>query len=403
MHLLTFIIIGLSLANVYGDSEEPECKFKELIKTDERARRHGYPAESHFATTPDGYILNLFRIPHSRNSKDKYTYRPAILLQHGLFSNSDCWLTGGPDNALGYLLADVGFDVWLGNARGNIYSRNHSIISLKNPKFWNFDWHEIGTIDVPTMIDYILSVTGESKIHYVGHSQGTTVYFVMMSEHKEYNKKIKSAHMLAPCAFFEYPKSAVFDILRPLVGKPGGMWNQVFSDMEFLPQNRLINRIADNACGLEPSLKFLCKNLWLLFAGDGYKNTNLTALQELIETHPAGSSSNQGIHYIQLSDHNSGRFCQMDYGEKGNQKLYGQPTPPEYKLENIIAPTYLYSSNNDALCTPKDVNTLVEKASNLAGHYLVPDLTFNHLDFVLAKHMKEMVNDQVMKNIFKHE
>ncbi|XP_073841152.1 lipase 3-like [Musca autumnalis] len=404
MKVTSTILIGLGLLAVASAASiDPTCMLKDIIKTDERVRVHGYPAESHFVTTPDGYVLNLFRIPYSHKLQNQNSYRPAILLQHGLFSNSDCWLSGGPDNALAYLLADAGFDVWMGNARGNIYSRQNSIISINSPKFWHFDWHEIGSIDIPSMIDYIIEQTGQPKIHYAGHSQGTTVYFVMMSERKEYNDKIKSAHMLAPCAFFEHGTSFVFKVFQPLVGSPGGIWNQVLADMELMPQNRLMNRAADTACGVDPALKFLCKNGWLLFAGDGYQNTNLTAMQELIETHPGGSSSNQGIHYIQLSDHNAGRFCQMDYGTKKNMELYGQSTPPDYNLENIIAPTYLYSSNNDGLCGPKDVDTLVSKAKYLAGDYRVPDQTFNHLDFIVAKNMREMVNDPVMRNIFKHE
>ncbi|XP_061401977.1 lipase 3-like [Musca vetustissima] len=404
MKITGILVIGFGLLAVASAASiDPTCMLKELVKTDERIRNNGYPSESHFVTTPDGYVLNLFRIPYSNKLQNKDSYRPAILLQHGLFSNSDCWLSGGPDNALAYLLADAGFDVWLGNARGNLYSRQNNLISINSPKFWHFDWHEIGSIDIPAMIDYIIEQTGQPKIHYAGHSQGTTVYFVMMSERKEYNEKIKSAHMLAPCAFFEHGTSFVFQVFRPLIGSPGGIWNQVFADMELMPQNRLVNRAADTACGLEPPLQFLCKNMWLLFAGDSYQNTNLTAMQELIETHPAGCSSNQGIHYIQLSDHNVGRFCQMDYGEKKNQQIYGQPTPPDYNLDNIVAPTYLYSSTNDGLCNPKDVDTLVSKVKNLAGDYRVPDQTFNHLDFIVAKNMREMVNEPVMRNIFKHE
>ncbi|XP_073841137.1 lipase 3-like [Musca autumnalis] len=398
--LLAFAIFTSVLT---ANAEPVTCFLKDIIKTDERARLNGFPAESHFVTTLDGYVLNLFRIPYSNNLKNQDSYRPAILLQHGLMSNSDCWLSGGPDNALAYLLSDAGFDVWLGNARGNTYSRNNTIISLNSPKFWHFDWHEIGTIDVPSMIDYIIEHTGQRKIHYAGHSQGTTVYFVMLSERKEYNKKIKSAHMLAPCAFFEHGNSMAFRIFRPLVGTPGGIFNQALADMELLPQNRLVNRLGDTACGVDPPLKFLCKNLWLLFAGEGYTNTNLTALEELVETHPGGSSSNQGIHYIQLSDHNIGRFCQMDYGEKKNKQIYGQPTPPDYNLDNIVAPTYLYSSNNDGLCGPKDVDILVSKLKNLAGDYRVPDLSFNHLDFIVAKNMRRMINEPVLKNVFKHE
>lgn len=37
-----------------------------------------------------------------------------------------------------YLLADRGFDVWLGNSRGNTYSRSHKYISTHSEQFWNF-------------------------------------------------------------------------------------------------------------------------------------------------------------------------------------------------------------------------------------------------------------------------
>lgn len=100
-----------------------------------------------------------------------------------------------------YLLADHDYDVWLGNARGNRYSRNHSTLDPDASKFWDFSWHEIGMYDLPAMIDYILKATGYKKLQYAGHSQGCTAFFVMCSMRPSYNEKVLSMHAMAPAVY----------------------------------------------------------------------------------------------------------------------------------------------------------------------------------------------------------
>lgn len=111
------------------------------------------------------------------------------------------------------MLADRGYDVWLGNARGNHYSRKHKKYSVLDKPFWSFSWHEIGIEDLPAMIDYVREQTKKDKIFYVGHSQGTTSFFVMASEKPEYNEKIHAMFAMAPVTYMKHMSSPFFRIL----------------------------------------------------------------------------------------------------------------------------------------------------------------------------------------------
>lgn len=104
----------------------------------------------------------------------------------------------------------------MGNARGNYYSRQHVRLNpnaILSTAFWQFSWDEIGNIDVPTMIDHALATTGRTGLHYIGHSQGTTAFWVMTSLRPEYNKKIISMHAFAPVAYMAHNQNMLFRVL----------------------------------------------------------------------------------------------------------------------------------------------------------------------------------------------
>ena len=169
----------------------------------------GYKGEVHEVQTEDGYFLRMHRVlPMTENRKNFPTF-----LQHGLFATSADFILTGPKIALAYLLADEGYDVWMGNVRGNKHSKFHRKYPPNSKQFWDFSWHEMGFFDLPAMIDFILKETKAPKVAYVGHSQGSAMFLVMLSTRPEYNEKIVQAHLLSPASFLAnspHPLARVF-------------------------------------------------------------------------------------------------------------------------------------------------------------------------------------------------
>ncbi|KAF2890923.1 hypothetical protein ILUMI_15250 [Ignelater luminosus] len=99
--------------------------------------------------------------------------RSVIYLQHGILASSADWVLPDPRKGFAYILADFGYNVLMSNVRGTRYSRKHTYLDPERHslQFWDFSWHEIGVIHIPTMIDYIINKTNENKLFYIGHSQ----------------------------------------------------------------------------------------------------------------------------------------------------------------------------------------------------------------------------------------
>ena len=114
---------------------------------------------------------------NSKKNSDAMVMKPAILLQHGILSSSETYILNGEDSAA-FKFADDGYDIWLGNNRGSIYSRKHETLDADKvcdqEQFFDYSFVELGKYDAPAQIDYILEQTGNEKLTYVGHSQGTS-------------------------------------------------------------------------------------------------------------------------------------------------------------------------------------------------------------------------------------
>lgn len=114
-----------------------------LLFQEEIIKHHGYPVETYTVVTEDGYILQLFRIPHGISNPETSDYfqfnKTVALLLPGMESSADDFVIGGPDQSLAFVLADNGFDVFLGNVRGSKYGRHHKTLDAdRDPAFWKF-------------------------------------------------------------------------------------------------------------------------------------------------------------------------------------------------------------------------------------------------------------------------
>ncbi|KOX72864.1 Lipase 3 [Melipona quadrifasciata] len=171
------VIVGVSFIGQHEANEIFQALFDdETVTAAKIAQQAGYSVESYDVVTQDGYILRMERITGSKKSPPSDD-KTAVLLVHGLLDASPTWLVAGPEKALGFMLADKGYDVWLGNVRGNRYSRKNLFLSTSDPDFWNFIWNEMGMYDMPAMIDRIIQETKQEKMFVVTHSQGGSVFF----------------------------------------------------------------------------------------------------------------------------------------------------------------------------------------------------------------------------------
>ncbi|CAH0715863.1 unnamed protein product, partial [Brenthis ino] len=348
--------------------------------------KYGHTPEQYEVITEDGYILTLFRLRGRSPSP--------VFLQHGILDSTDTWLLRGP-NSLGITLANNGYDVWMGNSRGNRYSRRH--ISL-NPdvdaKFWDFSFNEIGYYDLPAFIDKILNETGASSISAIAHSQGTTAFFVLGSTKPEYNIKINVMIALAPVCYLHHspPPIATFIKLKSVVEN----FFDAFNIHEFLGDNLKPTEILRKLCGI-PVLGYEVCVLGLYSSFTGYDPLEIgPSFFRIINSHfPAGTSAKSLDHYLQVGYRKT--FAPFDYGDEGNRVIYNSSVPPPYALSNVTFPTGLLAARNDYLSTLPDVALLKQQLGNVVYYLVNPRLLFNHVDHTWGRRMPVFLFPYIFK------
>lgn len=403
MRGLSFIVVAILGVGVLGDDlqnlsynsvDNRVVEEDALLNVPELIEKYGYPVEIHKVHTEDGYILEMHRIPYGvKANAGPAPNKPVAFVQHGLLSSSADWIIAGPEKGIGYLLADLGYDVWMGNARGNTYSKKHVSLDPKKAKFWDFSWHEIGIYDLPAMIDYVTNLTGQPKIFYIGHSQGTTSFYVMCSMRPEYNSKIRAMFSLAPIAYMYHMTSPLMKIMATFEGTLEILLKLIGVN-EFLPSSDFLAQAGGVLCSESSLTQFICTNSLFVLCGFSVKQMNTELLPVIMGHTPAGSSTKQFLHYAQNIRHRN-KFRQWDYGAIKNKIEYGSVFPPSYDIGKITAPVALFYSHNDWLAAEVDVLRLYDELPNTIGRFLASDKYFNHLDYLWGNEVDILVYDKV--------
>ncbi|XP_018364290.1 PREDICTED: lipase 3-like [Trachymyrmex cornetzi] len=385
------------MPNLITIPEDAQLTSMEIIS------KYGYNGEIHKVTTGDGYILELHRITGRTNFNNSEVQKPVAFVMHGILCTSMCWLLPGPEKSIAFLLADEGYDVWLGNARGTSYSNTHTSDNIKPKAYWNFSWHEIGVYDLPAMIDYIVKTTGRKKMFYLGHSQGTTSFFVMTIKRPKYQNYIEEMYALSPVAYCGRMKSPLQVVAQFSVGLDY-FWDLIGTH-KFNPNHDFIKAIRQSVCAEKAFTQPICSNFLFLLCGFNVEQFDTALLPVILGQFPDSVSTKQIIHYGQLIKSGTlsspDEFKQFDYGILGNTNVYGSLNPPNYDLSKIKVPVYLYYSENDWLADVKDVEKLYKELGNPSGKTLIANKKFNHLDYMWAKDVKKLVYDQIISRMKK--
>jgi len=373
-----------------------DCEIADLPTID-MIRCHGYPAQSYEVTTEDGYILTLHRISHGRSNAGDNFVRP-VFLQHGFLGSSIDFVIQHHSKSLGFILADNGYDVWMGNFRGNTYSRKHIIMEPDNKHFWDFTIDEFAHYDLPAMLTAVLEETTEGDLLFVGHGLGNTAAMAMPHYRPDLSHKIRLANFLSPMAYISNTKSVLGllalqeDILQFVID-----W---FGSGEFLPSDLIIDCLASLVCNNADTVG-LCSEIVFLIGGFDSDQLNITLMDSFMHHSPAGSSTKTFLHILQMI--NTGGFHGYDWGDD-NQAHHGQEGVPTYNLHDVEYPVALYYGDNDLLADLMDVEKTISELPYIPSYprimiHEVEYQNWNHMDFVWGMDAKTFVYEDLIGNL----
>ncbi|KAH8908098.1 alpha/beta-hydrolase [Coniochaeta sp. PMI_546] len=367
-------------------------------KRAERRRKHasdfvdlcalfGYTAEEHVVQTKDGFLLGLHRLAWKKGEEDvkvnsgpRSLKKRVIYLHHGLLMNSEVWVClTDAQRALPFLLVEKGFDVWLGNNRGNKYSKKSVHHSPTTLEFWNFSIDEFAFHDIPDSIAYILETTGQKSLSYIGFSQGTAQAFGSLAIHPKLNTQVNVFIALAPAMS---PAGLHNGIVDALVKASPQVLFLLFGRRSILSSATMWQEI------IYPPLftKVIDLSLAFLF---NWRTKNISTSQKLA-AYPhlySFTSTKSVVHWFQIIRNKSFQMYDDDVHPPISLSSSSKYTKvAKYPTRNIKTPIVLVYGGSDSLVDIKVMLRELPKQTIATG---IPH--YEHLDFLWARDVDTMV------------
>ncbi|KAF2085361.1 alpha/beta-hydrolase [Saccharata proteae CBS 121410] len=358
----------------------------------------GYYAEEHIVQTGDGYLLGLHRLGWRRGEEDRRVNsgpdsikKKVVYLHHGLMMNSEVWVClTEKERCLPFLLVDRGYDVWLGNNRGNKYSKKSTRRAPTETQFWNFSIDQFAFHDIPDSIDYILSTTSQPSLSYIGFSQGTAQAFAALSIHPTLNDKVDVFVALAPAMS---PKGVSSGVVDSFVKSSPDVLFLAFGRRAILSSTTMWQAL------LYPPIfvRFIDMALSFLF---GWTANNISAHQKLA-AYPhlySFTSTKSVVHWFQII--RNGTFQMYDdevqapFSISNDAKYY---KVAKFPTRNIKTPTVLIYGGSDSLV---DIKIMLKELPKHTTAQEIPH--YEHLDFLWASDVDELVFPHVFAALEKY-
>ncbi|KAJ6647528.1 Lipase 1, partial [Pseudolycoriella hygida] len=144
-----------------------------------------------------------------------------------------------------------------------------------------------------------MRTTNQTGLHYVGHSQGTTVVLAMLAMLPKYNENIITLHLICPIVFLKH-SGVFFRTISAFADQIEGAVESMETG-EMFPGVPALRKLLSFFCSKSSPSYQMCKEYMFATVGPSFQwNDDLFIDPKIFEHFPNSVSYKQLIHYGQI-------------------------------------------------------------------------------------------------------